>query len=48
MISPNKIIVDISLTRHSKAENLMGGIRDIGYQINLGSSTPLITDLRIN
>ena len=26
----------------------MGGIRNIGYQINLGSSIPLIADLRID
>ena len=25
----------------------MGGIRDIGYQINLENSTPLIKDLRM-
>ena len=29
------------------AENLIGGIRDIGHQINLKSSTPLIKYLRI-
>ena len=28
--------------------NLIGGIRDTGYQINLGSSIPLIIDLRID
>ena len=28
-------------------DNLIEGIRDIGYQINLGSSTPLIKDLRM-
>ena len=26
----------------------MGGIRDINHQINLGSSIPLIADLKIN
>ena len=26
----------------------MGGIKDISHQINLRSSTPLITDLRID
>ena len=40
--------MDISLARRSEAENLIGGIRDIGHQINLGSSTLLITDLRID
>ena len=29
-------------------DNLIRGIRDIGHQINLGSSIPLITNLRIN
>ena len=48
MILPNKIIVDISLTRYLKAEDLIKGIRDIGYQINLKSSIPLIANLRIN
>ena len=42
------IIVDTSLARRLEAEDLIKGIRDIVYQINLGSSTPLITDLRIN
>ena len=32
--------------RHLDANNLIGGIRDIGYQINLENSTPLIADLR--
>ena len=32
--------------RRLDIDNLIGGIRDIGYQINLGSSIPLITDLK--
>ena len=48
MILPNKLIVDTNLARRLKAKDLIGGIRDIGHQINLGSSTPLIIDLRIN
>ena len=31
-----------------EAKDLIKGIRDIGYLINLKSSTPLIKDLRIN
>ena len=34
--------------RRLDIDNLIRGIRDISYQNNLGSSTPLITDLRIN
>ena len=41
-------MVDISLAQRLKAKNLIKGIRDIGYQINLKSSIPLILDLRIN
>ena len=37
----------ISRVQRLDAENLIGGTRDIGYQINLKSSTPLIKDLRI-
>ena len=40
--------MDTSLARRSEAEDLIGGIRDIGYQIDFRSSTPLIADLRIN
>ena len=40
--------MDISLARRSETKNLIGGIRDISYQINLGSSIPLIIDLRMN
>ena len=38
----------VKRARRLDADNLIGGIRDIGHQINLGSSIPLITDLRIN
>ena len=48
MILLNKIMVDISLARHSKIENLIENIRDIGHQINLGSSIALIADLKMN
>ena len=41
-------MVDTSLAQRSEVKNLIGGIRDISYQINSGSSTPLITDLRID
>ena len=41
-------MVDISLAQRLEVKNLIRGIRDISHQINLGSSTPLITDLRIN
>ena len=33
--------------QRSEIKDIIGGIRDIGYQINLKSSTPLIKDLRI-
>ena len=48
MISPNKIIVDTSLARHSEVKDLIRGIKDIGHQINSGSSIPLILNLRMN
>ena len=48
MISPSKKIEAVNKTRHLDAEDLIKGIKNIGHQINLGSSTPLITDLRIN
>ena len=48
MILLNKIMVDISLARHSKIENLIENIRDIGHQINSGSSIALIADLKMN
>ena len=41
-------MVNTSLAQYLKAKNLIGGIRDINYQINLRSSTPLIINLRIN
>ena len=40
--------MDTSLAQRLEAENLIKGIKDIGHQINLKSSTPLIADLRIN
>ena len=51
MILPSKRIIATSLKRQArrlKAENLIRGIRDIGHQINLKSSIPLIKDLRMN
>ena len=48
MISPLREIEVVSRVRHSETEDLMGGIRDIGHQINSGSSTPLIKDLEWN
>ena len=41
-------MVDTSLAQCLEAENLIKGIKEIGYQINLGSSIPLILNLRIN
>ena len=38
----------VSRAQRLKAEDLIKGIRDISYQINLESNTPLIIDLRIN
>ena len=32
--------------RRSDIDNLIGGIRDIGHQINLGNNIPLIANLR--
>ena len=34
--------------RRLDIDNLIGGIKNIGYQINLRSSIPLIADLKIN
>ena len=34
--------------RRLDADNLIGGIRDIGHQINLKNNTPLIKDLRMD
>ena len=41
-------MVNTSLAQHLEAKDLMGGIKDINHQINLKSSIPLITDLKIN
>ena len=38
----------ISRVQRSDVKDLIKGIRDIGHQINLKRSTPLITDLRTN
>ena len=48
MISLSKKITAITRARRSDAENLIRGIRNIDYQNNLKSSTPLITDLRVD
>ena len=48
MISLSKKITVTTRARRLDTKNLIGGIRDIGHQNNLGSSTPLIIDLRIN
>ena len=45
--SPSKRITATTQTRRLDAKDLIGGIRDIGYQINLKSSIPLIKDLKI-
>ena len=37
----------VSKTRYLDAKDLIGGIRDIGHQIDLGSSIPLIKGLRM-
>ena len=50
MISLSKIITATSLKRRARrldAKDLTEGIKDIGHQINLKSSTPLIKDLKI-
>ena len=41
-------MVDTSLAQRLEAKDLIKNIKDIGHQINLKSSIPLITDLRIN
>ena len=48
MISPLREIKAASKARRLKAKDLIKGIRNIDYQINLESSTPLIKNLRIN
>ena len=47
MISLNKRITATTRTRRLDAEDLIKGIRDIGYQINLKNNIPLIKDLKI-
>ena len=41
-------MVDTSLAQRLEVEDLIRSIRDISYQINSGSSIPLIIDLRID
>ena len=48
IISPNKRITATTQTQHSDAKDLIRGIRNIGHQNNLKSSTPLITKLRVD
>ena len=48
MISLSKRITATTRAQRLDTKDLIKGIRDIGYQINLGNSTPLIADLRIN
>ena len=38
----------VSRIQRLEVEDLMEGIRNISYQINLGSSTPLIIDLKMD
>ena len=40
--------MDTSLAQRLEFKDLIKGIRNIGYQINLRSSIPLIADLRMN
>ena len=48
MISLSKKIIAITRARRLDTKDLIRGIRDIGYQISLESSIPLIADLRMN
>ena len=48
MISLSERIIATTQARHSDAKDLIGGIRNISHQNNLESSTPLITDLRVD
>jgi len=48
IISPSEIMVDTSSARRSEAVDLMGGIRQGGYQIDLDNATPLINDLEMD
>ena len=40
--------MDTNLAQRSEAKDLIGGIKDINYQINLKNSIPLIINLRMN
>ena len=40
-------MVDTIRVRRLDAEDLIGGIRDVGHQIKLGNAIPLIKDLEI-
>ena len=48
MILLSKRITATTQVQYLNAENLIRGIRNISYQNNSKSSTPLITDLRVN
>ena len=48
MISPSKRITAITQVRRLDAEDLTRDIRNISHQNNLESSTPLITELRVD
>ena len=48
MISLSKKITAITRARRLDTKNLTKGIRNIGYQNNSKSSTPLITELKID
>ena len=48
MISPRKRITAITRAQRSDTKDLTRGIRNIGHQNNLKSSTPLIAELRVD
>ena len=48
IISLSKRITATTRVQHLDAKDLIKGIRDISHQNNLKSSTPLITDLRMD
>ena len=48
MISLSKRITATTRVRRLDTKDLIGGIRNTGHQNNLESSTPLITDLRVD
>jgi hypothetical protein len=48
MISPSERITATTRARRSDAEDLTGGIRNTGHQNDSESSTPLITELRVD